>query len=94
MIVPLLVFIAVGLITYTGFLKLRWLAADGADVCNDDCGGVCDRYSGSGLSQQPPFHAAITQLMKNNQPAALRLGQDRPFWFEWAGGVFEIVRTD
>jgi uncharacterized protein YdeI (YjbR/CyaY-like superfamily) len=34
--------------------------ADRAGVCNDDCCGVRDRYSGSGFSQQSPFHAALT----------------------------------
>ena len=34
--------------------------AHGAGVCNDDCCGVRDRYSGSGFSQQSPFPAALT----------------------------------
>ena len=134
MIVPWLIFMAVGLITYAGFLKLAacllryslswkssflfagimlvlvifehllvfsqpvairigirrgsaarshnfgWLVfqrarhkpprcsswvvrrdtAHRAGVCNDDCCGVRDRYSGSGVSQQSPFPAALT----------------------------------
>ena len=34
--------------------------AHGAGVCNDDWCGVHDRPSGSGFSQQSPFHAALT----------------------------------
>jgi uncharacterized protein YdeI (YjbR/CyaY-like superfamily) len=34
--------------------------AHGASVCNDDCCGVRDRYSGSGFSQQSPFPGALT----------------------------------
>jgi hypothetical protein len=39
---------------------VRRHTAYGAGVCNDDCCGVRDRYSGSGFSQQSPFHAALT----------------------------------
>src|SRR4029077_19714367 len=39
---------------------VRRNTAGGAGVCHDDCCGIRDRYSGSGVSQQLPFHAALT----------------------------------
>jgi hypothetical protein len=100
MIVPLLVLIAVGLVTYAGFLKLAacllrysvswkssflfagimmiavissvvwWHLANGADVCNDACGGISDRYSGSDFVQQAPFRRRGNRLMKIIAPLA------------------------
>jgi len=39
---------------------VRWHTTHGTGVCNDDCCGVRNRPSGSGFSQQSPFHAAVT----------------------------------
>src|SRR6516225_739236 len=106
MIVPLLIFIAVALTSYAGFLKLAarllrysvpwkvsflfagiimvavffhhvvlfsapvalrftsWVvrrdSANGAGLCNDDCGGVRDRYADSIFPGQTPFAVAMT----------------------------------
>jgi hypothetical protein len=69
-----------------------WLAADGADVCNDDCCGVRDRCPSSGFSQQSPFHAAIAA--DENQPSHLHYVLDKIDSFDLSNWILKTVRND